>query len=50
MNLYKCEVCGLSIEEDYGITTQSGLWVCDDNSCRTLDDENQAHEKGPLEG
>lgn len=48
---YRCEVCGDLVAEGYGITTESGLWVCDSDSCRTLDDENNAHEKqnGPQE-
>lgn len=45
IELYKCEVCGKFISEDKGITTLNGLWVCDDNNCRTLDEENQAIEK-----
>jgi len=44
MEEYKCEVCGKFISNYDGITTLSGLWVCDDNSCRTLDEENQATE------
>ena len=42
---YKCEVCDKLIKEDEGITTLNGLWVCDNDSCRTLDDENNAIEK-----
>lgn len=42
---YKCEVCGKYITDDEGITTLSGLWVCDNDSCRTLDEENNAIEK-----
>lgn len=42
---YECEVCGKFISEAEGITTINGLWVCDDDSCRTLDEENEATEK-----
>ena len=42
---YKCEVCGNFISEDKGVTTLNGLWVCDSDSCRTLDNDNQATEK-----
>jgi ribosomal protein L37AE/L43A len=42
---YKCEVCGSFITNDEGITTLSGLWVCDNDTCRELDEENQAIEK-----
>lgn len=42
---YKCEVCGKFITDDEGITTLNGLWVCDDSSCRTLDEDNNAIEK-----
>lgn len=45
MEEYKCEVCGKFISEDEGITTINGLWVCDKDTCRTLDDDNQATEK-----
>ncbi len=40
---YKCMVCGKFISNNEGITTVDGLWVCDNGSCRTLDDENEAH-------
>lgn len=33
------------IDEDYGITTINGLWVCNNDSCRTLDENNNAIEK-----
>ena len=41
---FMCEVCGKYIAEDEGITTLNGLWVCDKNTCRTLDEQNQATE------
>lgn len=41
---YQCMVCGKFIANDEGITTLSGLWVCDNDSCRTLDDDNEATE------
>ncbi len=44
MEEYMCEVCGNFITDEEGITTLNGLWVCDNNSCRTLDEENQATE------
>lgn len=44
MNEYKCQVCGKFITEDEGITTLNGLWVCDNDTCRTLDEDNQAIE------
>lgn len=44
MEEYKCEVCSSYISECEGITTLNGLWVCDKNTCRTLDEENQAKE------
>lgn len=45
MSFYKCDVCKQIIPESDGITTLSGSWVCDADTCRTLDNENQAHEK-----
>lgn len=45
MEMYQCQVCGKFIPEDAGITTLNGLWVCDEDSCRTLDEESQATEK-----
>lgn len=43
---YKCEVCGKLITEDEGCTTTiNGLWVCDNDSCRTLDEDNNATER-----
>lgn len=47
MTLYQCEVCKELIPEADGITTVSGSWVCDADTCRTLDDENQAQQKDP---
>ena len=43
-NTYKCEVCGGFIEDEQGTTTLNGLWVCDNDSCRTINDDNQAEE------
>ena len=43
---YQCMVCGKWITDDEGITTLNGLWVCDNNSCRTLDEDNNATEIG----
>lgn len=45
MEQYLCQVCGKCINEDVGITTLNGLFVCDDISCRTLDSDNQAIER-----
>jgi ribosomal protein S26 len=45
MKQYKCMVCGKLIDEDKGITTLNGLWVCDEDTCRTLDVDSQAIEK-----
>lgn len=42
---YKCEVCGKFITDDEGITTLDGSWVCDNDTCRTLDEDDQAIEK-----
>lgn len=39
---YKCEVCGKFITPEEGITTLEGLWVCDKDSCRFLDKDNNA--------
>lgn len=39
---YKCECCGKFITEDEGTTTLEGLWVCDTDKCRTLDDNNDS--------
>jgi hypothetical protein len=41
---FKCEACHKFISETEGITTLNGLWVCDERSCRTLDEDNQAIE------
>lgn len=40
---YKCQKCGIFITDDEGITCQDGSWVCDYDSCRSLDAENEAH-------
>lgn len=45
MEQYKCEVCGQLVSEDKGITTINGLWVCDNDTCRTLDENCNAIEK-----
>lgn len=42
MNEYMCEVCGQYTEEDKGVTAIDGSWVCDRDSCRELDSENNA--------
>jgi len=42
---YECMVCGKLITDDEGVTTLNGLWVCDNDSCRTLDEDNEATEK-----
>jgi hypothetical protein len=43
MNEYNCQRCGKLIPEDEGITCLNGYWVCDNDTCRTLDDENEAY-------
>lgn len=43
MNKYNCQRCGKLIPEDEGITCLNGYWVCDTDTCRTLDDDNDAH-------
>jgi hypothetical protein len=40
---YRCMECGKMIDENDGITTVDGEWVCDNDTCRTLDADNQAH-------
>jgi hypothetical protein len=35
--------CGKLLNEEDGITCVSGEWVCDRDTCRTLDGDNQAH-------
>ena len=47
MEKYKCEVCNKFNPDEEGITTLNSLWVCDNDSCRTLDVENQATEIKP---
>lgn len=44
-NKYMCEVCGEFISDEEGVTTINGYWVCDLDTCRTLDNENDAIEK-----
>jgi hypothetical protein len=43
--IFQCQKCGKFIHEDEGITCTNGKWVCDDNNCRTLDEENEAYYK-----
>jgi ribosomal protein S26 len=45
MKQYECMKCWKLIPEDEGITCTNGKWVCDDESCRTLDEENEAYYK-----
>jgi hypothetical protein len=45
MDTHKCQVCGKYISDDEGVTTKCGSWVCDQDTCRTLDDENEAIKK-----
>jgi hypothetical protein len=35
--------CGKLIDEDKGITCVDGEWVCDTDTCRILDENNDAH-------
>lgn len=42
---YRCQVCGKFIAGEDGVTTVNGWWVCDSDTCRTLDEENEATEK-----
>lgn len=44
MKEFQCQVCGKFILEEEGITTLNSLWVCDKDSCRTLNKENEAKE------
>lgn len=46
---YFCEVCGALITDDEGITTTDGSWVCDKDSCRWLDKDNDAYKKDHCE-
>lgn len=41
---HRCQVCGKLICGKDGVTTLNGWFVCDNDSCRTLDEENQAIE------
>ena len=43
--MYQCQFCGKFISNDEGITCVDGSWVCDNDSCRTLDEENESHIK-----
>lgn len=43
---YKCACCGKFITENEGITTLEGLWVCDNNSCRILNNDNDSNING----
>ena len=45
MDKYKCETCKKFISEEEGVTTLCGTWVCDRDSCRTLDNNNDAFLK-----
>ena len=45
MEKYECQYCGKSISEDKGITCVDGSWVCDNDQCRTLDEDSQSHIK-----
>lgn len=40
---YQCQSCGKFITEDEGVTCEDGSWVCDEDTCRTLDEDNEAH-------
>jgi hypothetical protein len=45
MEQYKCQCCGEFITEDQGITCHNGEWVCDNDSCRILDKNNESYIK-----
>lgn len=34
---FRCERCGCLIREEDGVTCHGGEWVCDRDTCRTLD-------------
>jgi len=40
---YQCQKCGKFITEEEGVTCIDGSWVCDNDNCRTLDEDNEAH-------
>ncbi|MBM7598149.1 ArsR family metal-binding transcriptional regulator [Virgibacillus halotolerans] len=42
MEEYKCESCGEFVREDFGVTALNGEWVCDNDKCRTLDNNNDS--------
>ncbi|MFO1442841.1 hypothetical protein KDN24_06385 [Bacillus sp. Bva_UNVM-123] len=42
MKKYKCEKCGKFISDEEGVTALCGTWVCDHDSCRSLDNSNDA--------
>jgi hypothetical protein len=42
---YKCQCCGKFITDEEGITCYNGEWVCDNDTCRTLDSNSEAHIK-----
>lgn len=42
---YQCICCGDFIPETEGIETVNGHWVCNNDSCRTFDNNNRAIEK-----
>jgi hypothetical protein len=39
---YQCACCGRFINDEDGVTTLEGLWICDKDECRTLNDDNDA--------
>jgi len=41
---YQCMVCGKFVRENEGATTLNGLWVCDEDTCRVLNEDNDAIE------
>ena len=40
---YRCDYCNKLVDEDDAVTTIDGNYVCDKDSCRTLDGDNEAH-------
>lgn len=44
-NSYRCGVCGKFITDDEGMTTLNKVWVCNNDTCRYLDKDNQAIER-----
>lgn len=43
--MYKCQVCNKLVTKDEGVTTLNGYWVCDNNSCRILREDNESIER-----